>query len=127
MLGSVSHATVSAYGNEYINGWPDALKIAENTDGVVSAAPYVSSEAMLQGFRTTGALIQGIEPQYEKKVTQIAPIDKACINPFTRIESNFLSISTEISALFWSIQYKTDVSFLYLKSEDLTVAVASKP
>jgi len=72
MLGSVSHATVSAYGNEYINGWPDALKIAENTDGVVSAAPYVSSEAMLQGFRTTGALIQGIEPQYEKKVTQIA-------------------------------------------------------
>ena len=72
MLGSVSHATVSAFGNEYINGWQDALKIAENTDGVVSAAPYVSSEAMLQGFRTTGALIQGIEPQYEKKVTQIA-------------------------------------------------------
>ena len=72
MLGSVSHATISSYGNEYINGWQDALNIADKTDGVVSSAPYVSSEAMIQGFRTTGALIQGISPQYEKKVTKIA-------------------------------------------------------
>ena len=72
MLGSVSHATISSYGNEYINGWQDALNIADKTDGVVSSAPYVSSEAMIQGFRTTGALIQGISPQYEKNVTKIA-------------------------------------------------------
>jgi len=72
MLSSVSHATISSYGNEYINGWPDALKLAGNTDGVVSAAPYISSEAMIQGLRTTGALIQGIEPLYEKNVTQIS-------------------------------------------------------
>ena len=72
MLGSVSHATISSFGNEYINGWQDALKIAEKTDGVVSASPYVSSEAMIQGFRTTGALIQGIEPQLEKNVTEIS-------------------------------------------------------
>lgn len=72
MLGSVAHATISSYGNEYIDGWENAITVAENTDGVISVAPFISSEAMLQGYRTTGALIQGIDPSYEKKVTQIA-------------------------------------------------------
>lgn len=72
MLGSVAHATISSYGNEYIEDWQHALTVAENTPGVVSVAPYVSSEAMIQGLRTTGALIQGIDPNYEKTVTQIA-------------------------------------------------------
>lgn len=72
MLGSVAHATVSAYGHEYIEGWESALKIAKETDGVVSASPYISSEAMLKGYRATGALVQGILPEYEKDVTQIA-------------------------------------------------------
>jgi lipoprotein-releasing system permease protein len=72
MLGSVAHATISSYGNEYIDGWENAITLAQNTKGVVSVAPYISSEAMLQGVRTTGALIQGIEPTFEKNVTQIA-------------------------------------------------------
>lgn len=72
MLGSVAHATISSYGNEYIEGWENALSVAEKTQGVISVAPYVSSEAMLQASRTTGALIQGIDPEYEKNVTQIA-------------------------------------------------------
>jgi lipoprotein-releasing system permease protein len=72
MLGSVSHATISSFGNEYIYDWQNAIKIAENTDGIVSVAPYVSSEAMVQAYRTTGALIQGIDPAYEKHVTDIA-------------------------------------------------------
>ena len=71
MLGSVAHATISAYGHEYINDWENAIAIAEQTKGVVSVAPYVSSEAMLQGYRTTGGLIQGILPRYEKNVTEI--------------------------------------------------------
>jgi len=70
MLGSVAHATISSYGNEYIQDWQEALNIAQKTQGVVSAAPFVSSEAMMQGYRTTGGLIQGIDPQYEKNVTQ---------------------------------------------------------
>ena len=72
MLGSVSHATISSYGDEYIVGWENAVALAQETDGVVSVAPYVSSEAMLQGIRTTGALLQGIDPNYEKTVTQLA-------------------------------------------------------
>ncbi len=72
MLGSVAHATISAYGHEYIDGWEKAITTAEETTGVLSVAPYVSSEAMLQGYRTTGGLIQGIMPRYEKNVTQIA-------------------------------------------------------
>ena len=72
MLGSVAHATISSYGNEYIEGWKNALEIAKSTEGVLSVAPYISTEAMLQGTRTTGALIQGIDPSYEKNVTQIA-------------------------------------------------------
>ncbi len=72
MLGSVAHATVSSYNYDYIQGWESAIKVAQNTPGVVSASPYVSSEAMLQGVRTTGALIQGISPEFEKTVTKIA-------------------------------------------------------
>jgi len=72
MLGSIAHATVSSFGDEYIHGWENALQLAQNTPGVVSAAPYVSSEAMIQGLQTTGALIQGIVPKYEKTVTKIA-------------------------------------------------------
>ena len=72
MLGSVSHATISSYGSEYIHGWKDAITVAENTDGIVSAAPYVSSEAMVQAYRTTGAMLQGIVPEYEKNVTNIS-------------------------------------------------------
>lgn len=72
MLGSVAHATVSAYGHNYIEGWDNALKLAQETPGVVSVSPYISSEAMLQGYRTTGALVQGILPEYEKDVTKIA-------------------------------------------------------
>jgi lipoprotein-releasing system permease protein len=72
MLGSVSHATISSFGNEYIQEWQHAINAAEETEGVISVSPYVSSEAMLQGRRTKGALIQGIDPNYEKKVTKIA-------------------------------------------------------
>ncbi len=72
MLGSVAHATISSYNHEYIQGWESAIEVAQNTEGVVSASPYVSSEAMLQGVRTTGALIQGISPELEKNVTKIS-------------------------------------------------------
>ncbi len=72
MLGSVAHATISSYNHEYIQGWESAIEVAQNTTGVVSASPYVSSEAMLQGARTTGALIQGISPELEKTVTKIS-------------------------------------------------------
>ncbi|HOP22240.1 MAG TPA: lipoprotein-releasing ABC transporter permease subunit [Gammaproteobacteria bacterium] len=72
MLGSVAHATISAYGHDYIQDWESAIKIAEENPGVVSAAPYVASEAMIQGYRTTGALVQGVSPEYEKNVTQLA-------------------------------------------------------
>lgn len=72
MLGSVAHATISSYGNEYIYDWDNAITVAENTEDIISVAPYVSSEAMLQGYRTTGALIQGVLPEYEKNVTEIA-------------------------------------------------------
>ena len=72
MLGSVSHATISSYAGEYIHNWQNALKIAEKTEGIIGASPYVSSEAMMQAYRTKGALIQGIDPVHEKAVTEIA-------------------------------------------------------
>ncbi len=72
MLGSVAHATISSYNNDYIEGWQNAITLANETEGVVSVAPYVSSEAMLQGYKTTGALLQGISPDYEKSVTKFS-------------------------------------------------------
>ncbi|MCF6288574.1 MAG: lipoprotein-releasing ABC transporter permease subunit [Proteobacteria bacterium] len=72
MLGSVAHATISSHKGEYMQDWESAIEVAQTTDGVVSASPYVSSEAMLQGYRATGAMLQGIDPLYEAKVTKFA-------------------------------------------------------
>ena len=72
MLGSVSHATISSYNYDYIQGWENAIQIAKDTTGIVSVSPYISSEAMLQGERTTGGLIQGIDPAYESDVTKFS-------------------------------------------------------
>ncbi len=69
MLSTVSHATISAFTGEQLTDWEGALVQAKKHPRVIGAAPYVRSEAMLQGFRTEGALVQGIVPEHETSVT----------------------------------------------------------
>ncbi|MBL0164889.1 MAG: lipoprotein-releasing ABC transporter permease subunit [Xanthomonadales bacterium] len=70
ILGMVAHATVEGV-DESIREWPVALQRAETNPHVLGAAPYVEREAMLQGERVSGAIVRGVLPDYEPKVSEI--------------------------------------------------------
>ncbi len=70
ILGMVAHATVEGV-DESVREWPDALRRAEANPHVLGAAPYVEREAMLQGERVSGAIVRGVLPDYEPKVSEI--------------------------------------------------------
>src|SRR3569623_2692886 len=71
ILGAISHATVSGLPGEAVQDWPRAVKIAEANPHVRGAAPYVEMEAFLQARRPSGALVRGIEPEQQPKVSDI--------------------------------------------------------
>ncbi|MFC3194103.1 lipoprotein-releasing ABC transporter permease subunit [Marinicella sediminis] len=70
MLSTVSHATISAFSGEHLTDWQQAIDIVRGQPDVIGAAPYIQTEGMLQGYRTEGALIQGILPDLEQQVTE---------------------------------------------------------
>lgn len=70
ILSTVSHATISAFKGDHLDNWQKALDQVKTNPKVKGAAPYIQTEGMLQGFRTEGALIQGIIPELETEVTE---------------------------------------------------------
>lgn len=71
ILGFVSHATVaSATGN--LTDWREVIGVAENHPEVVGAAPYVERESMLKARAVSGALIRGVDPALEPRVSEVA-------------------------------------------------------
>ena len=70
ILGMVSHATIEGV-DETVRDWPQALKLADANKHVLGAAPYVERQAMLQGSRVSGAIIRGVMPQLEPKVSDV--------------------------------------------------------
>ncbi|WP_130620497.1 lipoprotein-releasing ABC transporter permease subunit [Dyella amyloliquefaciens] len=71
ILGAISHATVSGMPGQSVQDWPRAVQIAEANKHVKGAAPYVETEAFLQARRPSGAVVRGIEPAQEPKVSDI--------------------------------------------------------
>jgi lipoprotein-releasing system permease protein len=69
ILGMVSHATISGVG-EALPDWPIAVDTALADPRVVGAAPYVEREALLNGARTQGAIVRGIDPARENTVSE---------------------------------------------------------
>jgi lipoprotein-releasing system permease protein len=70
ILGMVAHATVEGV-DESVRDWKQAIERVETNPHVLGAAPYVEREAMLQGSRVSGAIIRGVLPDYEPKVSEI--------------------------------------------------------
>ena len=70
ILGMVSHATIEGI-DETVRDWPAALKIANANPHVLGAAPYVERQAMLQGARVSGAILRGVMPELEPKVSDV--------------------------------------------------------
>ena len=71
MLQMVAHATVSGYG-EPVRDWPQAVKLAAADKRVAGAAPYVEKETLLTGARNQPAMVRGVVPAEEPKVSVIA-------------------------------------------------------
>ncbi len=71
ILGMVAHATVSGVG-EGLPDWQLAVDGALVVEHVVGAAPYIEREGMLQGSRVSGAIIRGVMPELEPKVSEIS-------------------------------------------------------
>lgn len=70
ILGMVSHATIEGVGDT-VRDWPEAIKLADANPHVVGAAPYVERQAMLQGSRVSGAIVRGVIPDLEPKVSDL--------------------------------------------------------
>src|SRR5688572_20530703 len=71
MLQMAAHATVSGYG-EPVQDWPQAVRAAVADKRVAGAAPYVEKEALLSGARNQPALVRGVLPAEEVKVSVLA-------------------------------------------------------
>ncbi len=64
ILAMVPHASINAPGG--LEQWPDVVATAEQTSGVLGAAPYVQLQAMLMaGNRAQAVLLHGVIPQRE--------------------------------------------------------------
>jgi len=71
LLGMTAHASVVAEGG--VGNWPSLAAALESGDGIVAAAPYIELEAMLSGpGGMTAALLTGVEPDYERRVSKVA-------------------------------------------------------
>jgi lipoprotein-releasing system permease protein len=71
MLQMAAHATVSAYG-EPLTEWQTAIAKAVADPRVAGAAPYIEKEALLSGARNQPALVRGVLPDQEGKVSVLA-------------------------------------------------------
>lgn len=71
IVGASSHATVTGLG-EPLEDWQSVAKIANLHPEVTGAAPYVEGQVMLvHAGRSTGALIRGVLPEEESKVSEL--------------------------------------------------------
>ena len=68
MLQMAAHATITADGVPMEN-WRQAVSSAYEDPRVAGAAPYVETEALLQGARRQPAVVRGVEPAEEGKVS----------------------------------------------------------
>ena len=71
LLQMTAHATVTAEG-EPMRDWQHAVDVAGKDARIAGAAPYIEIQGMLAGPRVQGALVQGVDPALESKVSVIA-------------------------------------------------------
>jgi len=68
LLQMSAHATVSLDG-EPMRDWQQAVDIAMADPNIAGAAPYIEIQGMLSGARVQGAVVRGIDPAQEPKVS----------------------------------------------------------
>lgn len=71
MLQMAAHATVSADG-DVMQDWQHAVQLAMQDKRVAGAAPYIDAQALLSGPRKQPAIVRGVVPSQEGKVSVLA-------------------------------------------------------
>ncbi len=72
ILGMAAHASISA-NTGHLTDWQTAEKQAYETPEVVGAAPYIEGQVMMvKGQQVSGAVIRGVLPSHEPKVSEVA-------------------------------------------------------
>jgi lipoprotein-releasing system permease protein len=72
LLSLSAHATLSAQGGA-IEDWRASVAQLEGSPGLIGAAPFLDTDAMLsKQSAMSGAIVRGIEPEWEPKVSTIA-------------------------------------------------------
>ena len=71
MLQMAAHATVSGYG-EPLSDWQHAVKVALQDPRIAGAAPYIEKEALISGNNNQPAMLRGVVPAEEDKVSVLS-------------------------------------------------------
>ncbi len=70
ILGMVAHASIESVDGG-IADWRETIKQVDASPHVVGAAPYLDAQALLRGRRTSAAVVHGLVPDQEPKVSNI--------------------------------------------------------
>lgn len=71
ILGMVAHASISGLGGP-LQDWQRVVEVADADPRVLGAAPYVETESLLQGRLRRGAIVRGVLPGHEPRVSELA-------------------------------------------------------
>ena len=72
LLGSQSHINLMRTMDDGITNWPSVLDRMKKQPHVVAAAPVLYGEVLAsQGARGSGALLKGVIPEYENRVSEL--------------------------------------------------------
>ena len=71
ILGAISHATIQPL-ERPLDDWPRVIEEVSARDDVVAAAPYIEVGVWLQSNGSSAALVRGVEPAYEARVSDVA-------------------------------------------------------
>jgi lipoprotein-releasing system permease protein len=70
ILGAISHATIQPIEGALMD-WREVIAQVSEHPEVDGAAPYIEEGVWLQGQESSGALVRGIDPAYEVRVSEI--------------------------------------------------------
>ena len=70
ILGAIAHATIQP-GEGALLEWQSVISSVEQNPAVLGAAPYIEEGVWLQGQESSGAMLRGIDPDHERRVSEV--------------------------------------------------------
>ncbi len=72
LTSSTAHVSLMRVANDGIRNWRELVARMEKQPHVVAASPALYEQVLIsRGARSTGAVVKGVQPEYENKVTKL--------------------------------------------------------